>query len=76
MYLTLVFPWGINQRDPEKRLNGEGKHVRHIRLVPVNILDDPYVLALIYEAAEQSKREEMPNGFTKTIKEYEGPMRR
>ena len=75
-HVTLVFGWGSELSDPEKRLKGEGKQVRHIRLVPPEILDDPYVVALIHEAASKAAKSDDAKEYTKTIKVYEGPKRR
>ena len=75
-HVTLIFSWGVNLTDPEKRLKGEGKQVRNIRLIPIDVLDDPYVIALIHEASEKAKRPDQVQEYKKTIKIYEGPKRR
>jgi hypothetical protein len=75
-HVTLVFPWGVELNDPEKRLKGEGKQVRNIRLVPPEILDDPYIVELINQAATRAARPEVVEEFKKYIKVYDGPKRR
>ena len=74
-HVTLVFARGADLDDPERRLNGEGKQVRHIRLVPPEILDDPYIIALIHQAAKSAKREDVTD-YKLVVKVYEGPKRR
>lgn len=58
-HVTLIFQWGVNLGDPEGRLKGGGNQVRHIRLVGMETLKDPYVVGLIEQASDQAKR---PNG--------------
>ncbi len=75
-HVTLVFPWGVELSDPEKRLKGEGKQVRHFRLVPPEILNDPYIETLIHEASAKAAKPEVFEEFKKIVKVYEGPKRR
>lgn len=75
-HVTLVFGWGAELSDPEKRLKGEGKQVRHFRLVQPEILNDPYIVALIHEAATKAAKPEIVEEYKKTVKVYEGPKRR
>jgi hypothetical protein len=53
-HVTLCFLWGRTLDDPEQLLRGDGKQVRHIRLVPIDLLDDPRVERLIAQAVAQS----------------------
>ena len=54
-YLNLFFAHGDGLPDPTKRLQGEGKRVRLIRLESEATLDEPDVRALIRAATEQEK---------------------
>ena len=49
-HVTLVFQYGTSLADPEKRLKGGGKQVRHIRLAGIETLRDPYMVRLMKEA--------------------------
>jgi hypothetical protein len=53
-WVTLCFLFGADLPDPDGRLKGSGSRVRHIRLVPEGVLDDPYVVTLISEAAARA----------------------
>jgi hypothetical protein len=75
-HVTLIFPWGVLLKDPEKRLKGEGNRVRHIRLTGIETLHDPYVVGLIRQAAEQAVRPTVPIEPIKYVKVYNGPKRR
>ena len=75
-HVTLIFAWGVRLVDPESRLKGGGKQVRHIRLSGIETLHDPYVVGLIDQAAATAVR---PAGAVKPIKNvkvYNGPKRR
>ncbi len=75
-HVTLVFAHGASLDDPEKRLKGEGNQVRHIRMAGPELLDDPYVAALIDQASASATRPEGPVVPEVKIKVYEGPKRR
>jgi hypothetical protein len=49
-YVSLAFLTGASLDDPERRLNGDGKLVRHVRLTDPAIIDDPAIAALIGQA--------------------------
>ena len=55
-HVTLVFAWGSKLGDPERRLKGEGKQVRHMRLADLEALRDPYVLDLVRQASDAAPR--------------------
>jgi hypothetical protein len=46
-WVSLFFLQGATLPDPHRRLAGGGKQVRHIRLDPLDLLEDPEVLALM-----------------------------
>ncbi len=75
-HVTLVFSWGVDLDDPEKRLKGSGSQVRHIRLAGIETLRDPYVAGLIRQAAERATRPATPIAPCKVVKVYAGPKRR
>ena len=75
-HVTLVFLRGVELNDPEKRLKGEGKQVRHIRLVPPEVLIDPYIVDLINLSGTRAARPEVVEEYKKFVKVYEGPKRR
>ena len=75
-HVTLVFAWGVNLIDPERRLKGEGKQVRHIRLQGIETLKDPYVLDLIRQASENGVQRSPSFEPTTIVKVYAGPKRR
>jgi len=45
-HVTLCFLQGASLPDPNRLLKGGGNLVRHIRLVPLSVLDDPEILDL------------------------------
>ena len=55
-WVTLFFLQGARLSDPERRLEGAGKRVRHIVVSDVAILDEPAVRALIRQALEAAPR--------------------
>src|SRR3989442_14447818 len=50
-----MLPSGGWVPDPQGRLRGEGRVVRHIRLEDFSILDDPYVQSLINLALHRAR---------------------
>jgi hypothetical protein len=75
-HVTLVFGWGVKLDDPENRLKGEGAQVRHLRLAGIQTLQDPYVVGLIRQAANNAAPPPEPFEPRKIVKVYEGPKRR
>jgi hypothetical protein len=75
-HVTLVFMWGIKLRDPEGRLRGEGKQVRHMRLAGIATLRDPYVLDLVDQASANAPRPVSRVRHDIVVKVYKGPKRR
>jgi hypothetical protein len=53
--VTLCFLQGAGIPDPQRRLQGEGRVVRHIRLEDFSVLDDPYVQGLMNLALHRAK---------------------
>ncbi|MGA8142462.1 MAG: hypothetical protein WB987_01060 [Candidatus Acidiferrales bacterium] len=54
-HVTLCFLQGANIPDPNRRLKGGGNLVRHIRLIPPGVLDDPEILDLMNAALYRAK---------------------
>ena len=54
-WVTLFFLQGANIPDPDKRLNGTGNQVRHLRLTNPQILLSPEVRALMLAALNCAK---------------------
>jgi hypothetical protein len=54
-WVTLCFLQGAGIPDPQRRLQGEGRVVRHIRLEDFSVLDDPYVQGLMNLALHRAK---------------------
>jgi hypothetical protein len=54
-WVTLCFLQGAGLPDPQRRLQGEGRVVRHIRLDDSSVLDDPYVQSLMNLALHRAK---------------------
>ncbi len=75
-HVTLIFPWGIEHRDPEARLKGEGKRIRHLRLAGIETLHDPYVIDLIRQAQAIAKRPAKELEPAVIVKVMKGPKRR
>jgi hypothetical protein len=53
--VSLCFLQGTKVPDPQKRLKGDGKQVRHIQLETADVLDMPAVRDLIARASECAK---------------------
>ena len=75
-HVTLVFAWGVKLKDRERRLLGEGKRVRHMRLADLRTLRDPYVLDLVDQAAANAPRPDGKVRHAIVVKVYRGPKRR
>jgi hypothetical protein len=54
-WVTLCFLQGAGLLDPQRRLQGEGRVVRNIRLEDLSVLDDPYVQHLMNLAVHRAK---------------------
>jgi hypothetical protein len=54
-WVTLCFLQGAGLPDPERRLQGEGRVVRHLRLEDLSVLDDLYVQHLMNLAVHRAK---------------------
>jgi hypothetical protein len=54
-HVTLCFLQGASIPDPNHRLKGGGNLVRHVRLVPPSVLDDPEILDLMNAALYRAK---------------------
>jgi hypothetical protein len=54
-WVTLCFLQGAGLPDPQRRLQGEGKVVRHMRLESFSVLDEPYVQNLMKLALRRAK---------------------
>jgi hypothetical protein len=75
-HLTLVFGYGAHLDDPDSRLSGGGKQVRHVRLRSAADLADPVIVALVRQSAEQAPRPEAAIEPSVITKAYAGPKRR
>ncbi|HWD39923.1 MAG TPA: DUF1801 domain-containing protein [Fimbriimonas sp.] len=75
-HVTLVFGWGARLDDPEKRLNGSGNQVRHLRLKGMETLEDPYVVGLIRQASANAPKPDGPVEPKQIVKIYNGPKKR
>lgn len=53
-WVTLFFFQGKGLPDPERRLQGSGNQVRHIRVDSLDLFDDPAVRALMDEAVARA----------------------
>ena len=53
-WVTLFFYQGKGLPDPERRLQGSGNQVRHIRIDSLDVFDDPAVCALMEEAVARA----------------------
>jgi hypothetical protein len=54
-WVTLCFLQGAGLPDPQRRLQGEGRVVRHIRLEDFSVLEAPYVHRLMNLALHRAK---------------------
>jgi len=54
-HVTLCFLQGAGIPDPNHRLKGSGSRVRHIRLIPPSVLDEPEILNLINSGLYRAK---------------------
>ena len=54
-HVTLCFLQGASLPDPNRRLKGSGNLVRHVRLAPPTVLEDPEILDLINTALYRAK---------------------
>lgn len=75
-HVTLIFSWGVNLVDSERRLKGEGSRVRNYRLADETTVDDPYVIDLIRQAQAAAKRPPEPMNPITIVKVMNGPKKR
>lgn len=75
-YVNIGFSHGAYLDDPEKRLQGTGARIRHIRLTKVEDLDDPYVIGLIRQASQSASEGFEPVEARTIIRVMAGPKRR
>ncbi len=75
-HVTLVFNFGVHLQDPEGRLNGEGKQIRHLRLKGIEDLSDPYLIDLILQSRANAPIPDQPLEHRIVTKVYAGPKRR
>ena len=75
-HVTWIFPWGIKLVDTEKRLKGEGNQVRNLRLLSIEMLNDPYVLDLIKQAEAIAVKPAEPLLSIQIVRVMNGPKRR
>jgi len=75
-HVTLVFAYGAVLNDPENRLKGGGKQVRHIRLAGPEDLRDPYLTGLIQQADANAPPAKVEGPPRLVVKSYDGPKRR
>ncbi len=78
-WVSLFFLQGAALPDPERRLKGEGKRVRHIALQRIEILDEPAISALI-DAAISTSSERLNTGrpgpiIIKSVSQKQRPRR-
>jgi hypothetical protein len=76
-YVTLFFLQGAALDDPEKLLQGSGRQVRSVRLVPdASVIDRPGVRALIAQAVAASDVPLSPGQRRKLVIRSVSPKRR
>ncbi|MGA2095417.1 MAG: hypothetical protein ABSH39_03890 [Candidatus Acidiferrum sp.] len=54
-HINLFFLQGVGLPDPNRRLQGTGNQVRHIRLESIATLDDPAIVSLMNAALHRAK---------------------
>lgn len=75
-YVNIGFSKGAFLCDPERRLQGSGARIRHIRLTRVTDLDDPYVRDLVRQAVETAEMGGGPVEARSVIRVMDGAKRR
>jgi hypothetical protein len=75
-HAILGFPYGSGLEDPEGRLRGEGKRVRHMRILKPDDLEDPYLAFLVNQSNKKGFRPEVSIPRKVEITRYKGPKRR
>lgn len=75
-HVNLGFNWGIHLDDPEGRLIGSGKQIRHVSIRTTADLEDPYILGLVRQAEEKAFRPNPPIEPTTIVRIMNGPKRR
>jgi hypothetical protein len=66
-WVTLCFLQGAKLPDPNKRLKGSGNTARSVRLIPLSVLDDPEIQALVDAALASAKVPLPSSGKSKLI---------
>ncbi len=78
-WVNLYFLQGAGLPDPDKRLKGQGRVGRYVRLADVSTLDEPAVQALIRAALQRARRpldpEQRGRLIIKSISEKQRPRR-
>jgi len=75
-YVNIGFTQGAFLDDPERRLQGSGAKIRHIKLTKAEDLDDPYLHGLIEQAVLRAVRPKEAPKARSVIRVMEGPKRR
>lgn len=75
-YVNLGFSHGAQLDDPERRLQGSGARIRHVKLTRAEDLDDPYLHGLIQQAVLGAKGSSEPVEPRTIIRVMDGPKRR
>lgn len=75
-HVSLSFLYGARLMDPEGRLNGAGNQVRHLRVPGLALLEDPYILGLIAQAAATAPHAGEPLEPRTLVRSMTGPKRR
>lgn len=75
-YVNIGFTQGTSLNDPEKRLQGTGSKIRHLKLTKASDLDDPYVHELISQAVALAKNDSEAVEPKTIIRVMAGPKRR
>lgn len=75
-YVNLGFSHGSSLNDPQKRLQGKGARIRHMKISCLEDFEDPYVLDLVQQAVKGAVQSLDPVTPRSLIRVMEGPKRR
>jgi hypothetical protein len=75
-HVNIGFDYGVDLTDPERRLLGDGKRVRHISLRAMKDLKEPYLHDLIRQAQARAHRPPEPREPQTIILRMNGSKRR